>query len=1075
MNPQENRPLDAALEDELADLLFREPALRAERIDELVRRHPEAEVAIRARLRELDDVAGSGAAQSESLLPPGIPRQLGAYRILGILGEGASATVCLAQQRGTVERMVALKLLRNRDPRIGLRFRQEVDALAAMAHENVARVFDSGTVDGTTYVAIELVKDARTLLQHALGQHLTVLERIRLFRAVCEGVRHAHLRGLLHRDLKSQNVLVTVDDGRAVPKIIDFGLARAIRRDDGESIELTREGILMGTLGSMSPEQARGTRDIDARTDVYSLGALLYELLTGRAPLAAALAAAPSDAEALDVICRVEPVRPSLAGWALHGGDAVPGALARDLDCIVLTALRKDRDERYASVQDLAEDLDRCLAHEPLRAGHPGLGHRFVKFVRRNGIAVTAATLVASALVSATVVSLRFAQDAEQRRLALGEVAGRLQVRTSEYDLLATAVQVEQAREAAARLHPASPATAEALRNWVETDLVRLQDSRPRVAALVETLRARALPLSAQQVEELRRGHALWPEVEGRLALAGALQSAREVCRGNRTVELPELPPHLQQSTALALVVWCSSRIGWKVDRSGLGDESLTLAAALHARGLVDQGDRSAPEYLVQQRLAASHMGVGDIDGAVSAAEAMVPMVPESARTMAVEFVAEMASQREYLRGEAVLARIATLEREAAERVARIDGELPRDFAAAADRFLFDVMRPLLGEIDQVCAAVAHDVRQRLEWADAVGRLTIAHPGAAFTWEQARAAVATSPMYRDNPVDLVPQLGLVPLGENPATGLWEFYELRSAWDPGQGIEAAWQHTIPRHDEDGHIAVTKDTGIVFVLVPGGEFSMGAQAMNSSGPNHDPRALEPEGPVQRVRLAPYFLARHEVTQHQFARLAQGARPSRHSVGQVVPEHGTVAEASPVESVDWDTATRVLGQHALLLPTEAQWEYAARAGTTSPWWTGAEPQTLQGVANLLDRRGATSGVQGSTQVETWLDDGAHLHTAVDALRSNPWGFHHMMGNVIEWVREHEVSYTQPVRPGDGFRATPDPTITTRVIRGGGYRSPAQDLRVGCRYSLAAGTRTQTLGFRAARALVREPFDAR
>ena len=1074
LEPHENRPLDPALEDQLAELLFRDPTHRAERIDELVRAHPLAEAAIRSRLRELEGARGSGDAQ-EPVLPAGIPRQLGPYRVLGLLGEGASATVCLAQQRGAVERMVALKLLRNRDPRIGLRFRQEVDALAAMAHENIARVFDSGTIDGITYVAIELVPGASTLLQHCMQERLPVLERIRLFQQVCEGVRHAHLRGILHRDLKPQNVLVAVEDGRAVPKIIDFGLARAIRRDDSEALHLTREGILLGTLGSMSPEQARGIRDIDARTDVYALGALLYELLTGRAPLAAALGAVASDAEALDVICRVEPVRPGVAGWLLHGGESVPKPLARDLDCILLTALRKDRDERYASVQDLSEDLARCLAHEPLRAGPPGMGYRLSKFVRRNRLAVTAGTLVAAALVTATIVSLRFANEADARRVALGEVAEKLQVRTSEYDLLATAVQVKKARDAAARMHPAVPATAPTLRAWLDTDLVQLQDARPRVVALVEALRARALSLSAVQQDELRRQHVLWPEVEGRLALARALHAAREVCLGNREVEVPAVPAHLERSKAVDIVVWCFTRLGWKVDRKGLGEEDVTLAAALHARRLVDQGDRSAPEYLVQQRLAAAWMGVGDIDASVAAAETLVSLVPDSARKMAGEFVAEMASQREYLQGTAVLERIAVLESEAAERLVRIDGELPREFAAATDRFLNDAMRPLVGEIDHVVGEVARDVRQRLAWAEAVERLTLDHPGAAFTWEQARTAIAASERYRQQPIELMPQLGLVPLGENPATGLWEFYDLRSAWDPAQSIDTASSLAIPRHDSSGHVAVGAATGIVFVLVPGGEFLMGAQAMDEGLPNHDLRATASEGPVQSVRLAPYFLARHEMTQHQFARLAQGAKPSRHGVGQLVPEHGTIAVASPVENVDWETAEKVLAQHGLVLPTEAQWEYAARAGTTSPWWTGTEPQSLEGAANVLDRRGATSGVQGSTQVETWLDDGFHLHTAVDALRPNPWGFHHMMGNVIEWMREPEVNYSQPVRTGDGYRATPDATVTSRVIRGGGFRSPSHDVRVSSRYSLAVATRAQTLGFRAARTLVQERFDAR
>ncbi|MEY4673155.1 MAG: hypothetical protein RL148_939 [Planctomycetota bacterium] len=1055
--------LDAGLEDQLADLWFRDGSQRVLLLQQLVAQHPEHAEALRHRVADLEALERSAVRTAS--LPPGTPERIGARRILGVLGQGASATVYLASQQQPFERLVAVKLLRHRSPRALARFQQEVDSLAAMSHENVARVLDCGEHEGELFVVLELVPGAHHLVEYCRSHSLTLVQRLGLFHQVCRGVQHAHQRGILHRDIKPQNVLVSTLDGIAVPKVIDFGLARAIQRDPQEAMHLTREGALVGTLGYMSPEQARGIRDIDARTDVYSLGALLYELLTGRAPLDAELATADGDAAALEVIGHADIRSPSSAGWLLHGNDSVARDLARDLDIILLTALRRDRDERYGSVQELSEDIDRCLAHEPLRAGHPGIGHRLAKFVRRNRVAVATGSVVAAALVTSTLVSLSYARETEERSAELAMAATSLRQRTDEFDLLANVVHVRKAREAEAGLHPATPAMAPGLKAWLEVDLARLQEARPRLVSLVDGLSTRALPMTSPQRDRLRAAHADWAQVDGRLALARALTAARAVTMGQATVELPGLPDHLAQSTALGLVVWVFPRLGWRHERQGLGEEPLTLAAALRARELLESGDRTAPAYLVMQRLAAANMGVGDIDASVAAAKAMVPLVPESARAMAEEFVTEMASQRAYLSGDEVLARVAELEREAAGRTEAIDAGLPREFALATDRFLFDAMRPLLVDLDQVCGPVARDVTQRLAWAEAVEPLTLKHPKATVSWEQARAAVAASDRYRGGSIDLQPQLGLVPIGANPVTGLWEFYDLRSAWDPEQGIATAGQLEIPRHDPNGHLEVGKDTGIVFVLVPGGTFHMGAQRNQQDRTNHDPRAADTEGPVHRVTLAPYFLARHETTQYQFARLAQGLRPSRHGARQMVPEHGIVSDANPVESVDWEHADRVLREHGLVLPTEAQWEYAARAGTTSPWWTGADPRSLEGAANLLDRQVASSPGVPAARPETWLDDGFHLHGPVDALRPNAWGFHHMTGNVVEWVREREVAYTQPVRAGDGYRENPDARIRSRVIRGGGYQSPAEDLRSTARFSLSAATRTQSLGFRAAR----------
>ena len=385
-------------------------------------------------------------------------------------------------------------------------------------------------------------------------------------------------------------------------------------------------------------------------------------------------------------------------------------------------------------------------------------------------------------------------------------------------------------------------------------------------------------------------------------------------------------------------------------------------------------------------------------------------------------------------------------------------------FADPADRFLHQSLRGLVVDADEFATGPVTEVRARLAWSEQVGDLTLRHPNAKHSWDEASAAIrdangeTASALYqRDPPVEVAPQLGLVPLGMNPATGLWEFYHLRSAEDPA---------AIPEHaPETGHVEVDTTTGVVFVLIPGGTFAMGAQAADADAGNFDTQASKTEGPVHDVALDPFFVARHELTQGQWTRLSNGDNPSVYQPGNWqfrIAEPVTLAH--PVEGVTWEASRAVLDRHGLRLPTEAQWEYACRAGTNTPWWTGAAVASLQGAANLNDATVARAGVPWG-KPEPALDDGYLVHAPAGSLRANAFGLHHVVGNVFEWCADATLLYAKvPCQPGTGLRRTARPT-KSRTMRGGSYGSTTALARGAFRPPQPPTAANGFLGLRAAR----------
>ncbi len=322
----------------------------------------------------------------------------GKYKLIEEIGAGGMGSVFMAQQIEPVKRAVAVKVIKaGMDSKAVLaRFEAERQALALMDHPNIAKVLDAGTTDGgRPFFVMELVKGT-PITQFCDERKLTPRQRLELFVPVCQAIQHAHQKGIIHRDIKPSNVLVTLYDDRPVPKVIDFGVAKATATKLTERTLVTGFGALIGTLEYMSPEQAElKPLDIDTRSDVYSLGVLLYELLTGQTPLGQQRLKEIGLLEMLRRLREEETVSPSARLRSLpdlpflaeqrRTGPARLVRLVRDeLDWIVMKSLEKDRNRRYETAAALAEEIRRYLHDEPVQAGPPSAGYRLSKFLKRN-------------------------------------------------------------------------------------------------------------------------------------------------------------------------------------------------------------------------------------------------------------------------------------------------------------------------------------------------------------------------------------------------------------------------------------------------------------------------------------------------------------------------------------------------------------------------------------------------------------------------------------------------------------------------------------------------------------------
>ena len=472
------------------------------------------------------------------------PKQIGPYTIIDTLGQGGMGVVYLAEQMAPIRRRVALKLIRvgRESHQVIARFDAERQALALMDHPNIASVFDAGsTEDGRPYFVMEYVPGL-PITEFCDAHRLSTRVRLELFQQVCSAVQHAHQKGIIHRDLKPSNVLVMDQDGRPSPKVIDFGVARATEQRLRERSLLTEQGVLIGTPEYMSPEQAGPNADhVDTRTDIYSLGVLLYELLVGGLPFTSAELRRAGLAEIHRIVRESEPRKPStklgelgaLASGVADKRQTTVSTLARelrgDLDWIALKAIEKEPERRYASASELSADISRHFEHEPVEAGPPTASYRMRKFVlkHRGAVAVVAITFLVAGLVVITAMYARAERSRQEAtrqtviateslvkaRTSLSEATQKIEDLKRAYDPASPAAR-SMSERGQEDLQLALNAIAQTLQSH-DVDLKNLQRDvappgpvsstcRPEDAAIKQALSSWAQAYSTRQVDAVR-------------------------------------------------------------------------------------------------------------------------------------------------------------------------------------------------------------------------------------------------------------------------------------------------------------------------------------------------------------------------------------------------------------------------------------------------------------------------------------------------------------------------------------------------------------------------------------------
>jgi formylglycine-generating enzyme required for sulfatase activity len=947
-------------------------------------------------------------ATNEDGAPTLDERRYGSFRPLG---EGGMGVVYLALDRH-MGRQVALKMIRplgvassadtphsvsppedgspNETTYRELEARLLVEAwvTGGLEHPGILPVYELGrTATGVPYYTMRVVRGGRTLREaiaeaHEHGDLASRLALLEPLLKACDTVGYAHAQGVVHRDLKPEHVTLG-SHGETI--VLDWGIARVMGSEEpagsliSEQVEgllqdagtLTQAGGVLGTTGYASPEAARGDLDaISPRADVFALGVILFECLTGKSPFPrreglaayyAALKAVPPDAHALD--------------------RAVPEGLS----AIARRAMAFERSERYENAGELGaalrawqarsqverevegwlREVRGVLAEAEAAEGEGRLRHLDRAFA-------TLSLVERSAQAPAEVASLG-ERGVSLRALGMAEASRASRRRLVRRSAGVLAVLVVAASALVAR-------TLDARRREAETE----RDAKGR--ALDEVLRLS----DAKRVRDLvADADALWPvSADMAPAMAAWLERARAVIdmRGDH-------------EAALAAV------------------RAQALPYAEEDRAKDQAAGRAALEAL-DQRVAALEREVRALGDGRSEADR-----------------AALASEAWALR-----ARREGVARAAAERATW-------RFAADADRWRHQVLLDVLADVDRVSAAggLRDVVAARHEVAATLARRSLEE--AAVAWSRAIEEVAASERYGGLRLERLE--GLVPLGADPASGLSEFAHLGSG-------------TVPARDATGKLVETEDTALVLVLVPGGTFWMGAQKEDPTAPNHDPEALADEAPVHRVTLSPFLLGKHEITQAQWRTMTEGEDPSAYKAGWSMGGR-RLTPRNPVDQVSWEECDRWLSRHRLRLPTEAQWEYACRAGTDAPWYSGRDVQDLARVANLRDLscKAARAGPLSWPYAD--VDDGHAWPAPVGTYDPNAFGLHDMIGNLWEWCQDVYLPYapdpaTDP-EPGNALY---------RVHRSGSWLVTSSDARASCRARDVPGPRFANVGVRAAARLV-------
>jgi eukaryotic-like serine/threonine-protein kinase len=619
--------------------------------------------ALRSEVQELlaaldkagDFLKQPGGATTDYRPAEGPGTRVGQYKLLQQIGEGGFGIVFMAEQEQHVRRKVALKVIKpGMDTKqVIARFEAERQALAVMDHPSIAKVFDGGeTVSGRPFFVMELVHGV-PITKYCDDNHLTARERLELFIPVCQAVQHAHQKGIIHRDLKPTNILVTLYDSKPVPKVIDFGVAKATEQRLTETTMFTNFGTVVGTFEYMSPEQAEmNALGVDTRSDVYSLGVLLYELLTGTTPLERKRVREAAFAEVLRLIREEEPPKPSTrlnasketlpAMAALRNTD--PRKLAHevrgDLDWIVMKCLEKDRTRRYDAASGLAKDLERHLRDDAVEACPPSAGYRLRKWMWRNRVATLVALIIwAWTLIFIGFGTLNWMMACDERDRAVQAERQAAAALTVAQDARDRATQSRQQAEENALKAKEAEDKARAVANFLQNDILAQADSGHQANRRQEvkpdlTVRE-ALDRAAANLGRFGPGQEL-TEANLRLAIGEAYIGIGDARRAvphlerSRDIHVAKLGPH-HKSTLNALLglgkgYYSAGRLPearqvlqelHAVAETRLGKEhSLTIAGMTHlALTLLDTDRRAEAVPLLEEALRRARKALGPDHG----------------------------------------------------------------------------------------------------------------------------------------------------------------------------------------------------------------------------------------------------------------------------------------------------------------------------------------------------------------------------------------------------------------------------------------------------------------------------
>lgn len=994
------------------------------------------------------------------------------FRLLAPIAHGGMGQVWEAEQI-SLERRVALKVVR--PDRVTHRvldlFAREARAGGRLNHPGIITVHAHGSSEGIAWIAMELVEGSWTLrdfLEESAksGQLAATYYRdmTRFAIELADAMQAAHDADVIHRDLKPRNILITKDDR---PKIGDFGLARIT-----DETALSHTGDFAGTYAYMSPEQVAAKRmGIDHRTDIFSLGVVLYEMLTLKRPFEGDT----SHQIAAQIVTKEAPDPRSFRS-------RVP----RDLAVICIKCLEKDRDRRYSSMAELAADLRRHAADEEILAQPPSAIDKAARWMRRNPTMSAAMSVACSALVIISWLGYNLASsnetlastndelkikraeaEANARRAAnsasLAESSALAEKRRADEVLrLSVAQDYEDLISRVESLWPAFPARIAEMEDWL-ADADSLIAQLPELEAKRAELRAGALePVTEQETRESTEDPEYGTLVRLRTELAARRRSLA-VVRGEARVEPADLNwnEYAAEPDRLNAMAWEFVRPG----RRSKGREAVGLAMALRAAKLATEEMRS--EYL--NTAAWGYLALGDYAAARERnGGALLAALPASKDEAQRDFDRLEEALRAAEEPEAIAklaSDITRLESDLEELEGRIGPRKSWSFPEGDDealrtRWWHNQLSRLIGELDSLespkTGLVVEQALTEVHGWSVARRLSSARrlrEGFAPDGEFARRWKEALPAIRNKypGLALVPRVPLVPIGQDADSGLFEFWHAQSG-------------TEPKRSEGGRLVLENTSGLVFVLLPGGEFAMGAQSSDAGGANYDPLASYNEGPVHVVELSPFFISKFEVTQGQWEHLT-GKTPSRHSF-EAADQLGELDKTHPVEQVTWWDCMKWLPKFGMALPSEAQWEYAARGGTRTAWWTGNDRSSLRSrlAANIADQAADRGGASWAA-IKDWpeYDDGYAMHAPVDALAPNGFGLHHVHGNLWEWCLDGYERHFYGWSPkSDPWQ--PHAETVSRVIRGGSFRNTAFYSRSSGRSSYTPGTQGLELGVRPA-----------